>query len=485
MNAFSRSAATFVGIAVPGVLIAVTAFVAPLPSGSGARGPEQVRLPASATTAVCPGPLSLADDAAGTDEEFEAAAAPTTVARAVSASMTAPDGSQGAAGISAGVLGGDDLFTTDPGDPFVTGADGMGAPVLYTGEPAGESPALVSAVQTADADSGDYAGLAALSCSEPVTRAMFSSASTMAGEDSRLLLGNPTDAPVTVRVSLTGESGPVPVAGADSLTIQPHSMRTVVLGALAEGVPVVGAEVTSEDGRVTAALQHIRRDGLDPRGIEYAAPEAPAATRSVVPLGTGGAVRLRVSNPGDTAVTARLGAHSADGPEALPTGSVAIPAHGTAEVDLGEVAPGDLMIEADADVSVTASVTIDTEEGADVAHYPGVEALGDTQLVALPTDERGGPLGGDLVLAAGEGSVDVVPVGADGQRGDARTLDLDPERALVLGLADFGDARALELRSTGDDAFATVAARSDSGASAVGIPAPPQGVGYQDVRLER
>ena len=192
-----------------------------------------------------------------------------------------------------------------------------------------------------------------------------------------------------------------------------------------------------------------------------------------------------MSNPGDTAVTARLGAHSADGPEALPTGSVAIPAHGTAEVDLGEVAPGDLMIEADADVSVTASVTIDTEEGADVAHYPGVEALGDTQLVALPTDERGGPLGGDLVLAAGEGSVDVVPVGADGQRGDARTLDLDPERALVLGLADFGDARALELRSTGDDAFATVAARSDSGASAVGIPAPPQGVGYQDVRLER
>ena len=64
MNAFSRSAAAFVGIAVPGVLIAVTAFVAPLPSGSGARGPEQVRLPASATTAVCPGPLSLADDAA-------------------------------------------------------------------------------------------------------------------------------------------------------------------------------------------------------------------------------------------------------------------------------------------------------------------------------------------------------------------------------------------------------------------------------------
>src|SRR5699024_9842321 len=110
--------------AVPGVLIAVTAFVAPLPSGSGARGPEQVRLPAAATTAICPGPLDREDDAAGTDEEFESSEAPTTVARAVSITTTAPDGSAGAAGVEARVLDGDPLFALEPGEPFVTGADG-------------------------------------------------------------------------------------------------------------------------------------------------------------------------------------------------------------------------------------------------------------------------------------------------------------------------------------------------------------------------
>lgn len=485
MNAFSRTAATFVGIAVPGVLIAVTAFVAPLPSGSGARGPEQVRLPAAATTAVCPGPLDRDDEAAGTDEEFEASEAPTTVARAVSITTTAPDGSEGAAGVEARVVDSDTLFTIEPGEPIVTGADGMGAPVAYLGTPAGESPALVSAVQTAAADTGDYAGLAALSCTTPVTQAVFSGASTMTGDDSRLLLANPTDAPVTVRVDLTGESGPIPVAGQDSLTLQPHTMRTVVLGALAEGVPVVGAEVMAEDGSVTAALQHTRRDGLTPRGMEYAAPEAPAATRTVLPVATAGDARLRVSNPGDSAVTARLGAHSADGPEPLASGSVAIPARGTAEVELGDVAPGDVIVEADGEVTASATVTVDTDEGQDVAFYPGVDEVGDTRLLTLPTDERGTPLEGDLVLAAGEGTVDVVPVGGDGQRGEPHTLDLDPERALVLGLTDFGDARALELRGTAGEAYATVGVRTDAGVSGIGFPAPPEGIGYRDVRLER
>lgn len=485
MNAFSRSTATFVGIAVPGVLIAVTAFVAPLPSGSGSRGPEQVRLPASATTAVCPGPLDLDEQAVGTDEEFETSEPPTAVARAVSITTTAPDGSSGAAGIEARVVGGDTLFGTDPGDPFVTGADGMGAPVVYTGTPSGESPALVSAVQTASAEDGDYAGLAALSCSTPLTRAVFSSASTMTGDDSRLLIGNPTDAPVTVRVALSGESGPIPVAGQDALTVQPRTIRTVVLGALAEGVPIIGAEVVAEDGRMTAVLQHSRRDGLTSRGIEYATPEAPAATRTVVPIGTAGSTRLRVSNPGEGAVTVRLGAHSAAGPEALAAGSVAIPARGTAEVDLGYVASGDVILEADGDVSATATVTVDTEDGQDVAFYPGVDPVGDTRILTLPTDQNASPLAGDLVIAAGEGSIDVVAIGGDGERGDTRTLDLDPQRAIVLGLADFGDARALELRGTAGDSFATVGVRTDSGVSGVSLPAPPEGIGYRDVRLER
>lgn len=485
MTALSRTTATFAGIAVPGVLIAVTAFVAPLPSGSGARGPEQIRLPATQTTAVCPGPLDLAAPEESTDEEFEESDAPTTVARAVSTPTNAPDGSKGAAGLTARVLGGDALFATEPGDPFVTGADGMGAPVLYTGTPAGESPALVSAVQTAAADDGDYAGLAALSCPTPVTQAVFSGASTLTGEDSRLLLSNPTGAPVTVRIDLTGEAGPVPVAAQDELTVQPHASRTVVLGAMADGAAVLGATVTAVDGRITAVLQHTRREGLTPRGIDYAVPEAPAAERAIIPVATAGEARLRVTNPTDRAVSARLGAHAADGPAALRTGSIAVPAHGTAEVDLGEVAPGDIVVEADGVVSSSVTVTVDTPEGEDLAHYAAVEPVGAARILTLPTEAHANALEGDLVIAAGDGAIEIVPVGGDGQRGAPRSLDLDPERALVLGLSDFPDARALELRGTSGDAHATLGVRTEAGVSGASLPAPPAGIGYRDVRLER
>jgi hypothetical protein len=486
MNEFSRTTATIMGIAVPGVLIAVTAFVSPLPSGSGSRGPEQIRLPATAITALCPGPLDLtAEDAVDTDEEFEASDAPTTVARAVSVTTTAPDGSDGAGGIGATVVDGDEQFRTDPGEPFVTGADGMGAPVVYEGEPAGESPVHMSAVQTASAEDGDYAGLSALACATPVTRAVFSGASTLTGEDSRLLIGNPTDAPVTVRVALTGETGPLAVAGQDELTVQPRSMRTVVLGALAQEAAVLGAEVTAEDGRITTVLQRTRRDGLTPLGIEHAAPEAPAAARSVVPIATGGQARLRVTNQTDRAVSAQLGAHAADGPMQLANGSVAVPAHGTAEVDLGEISPGDVVLDADGELTASVSVTVDTPEGEDIAQYPGVEAVGAARLLTLPTDEVGNPLEGDIAVAAGEGSVEIVPVLGDGQRGEPQAYDLEADRAIVLGLADFPDARALEVRGTEGDAFATVGVRTESGVSGVTLPPEPEGIGYRDVRLER
>lgn len=486
MNAFSRTTATAVGIAVPGVLIAITAFVAPLPSGSGSRGPEQIRLPATATSALCPGPLDLsAQEQVATDDEFEVGEAPTTVARAVSITSTAPDGSEGASGITASVVDGDQLFQTEPGDPFVTGADGMGAPVLYEGTPADESPVLLSAVQTASADDGDFAGLAALTCQAPLTHAVFSGASTLTGDDSRLLIGNPTDAPVTVRIALTGEGGPVDVAGQDELTVQPRSMRTVVLGALAPEAAVLGAEVTAEDGRISAVLQRTRRDGLTPLGIEHAVAEAPAEARTVVPVATGGQARLRVTNPSDRAVSAQLGAHSADGPMQLANGSIAVPAHGTADLDLGEISPGDIVLEADGELSASVTVTVDTPEGEDLAQYAGTEAVGAARMLALPTDQHGSPLEGDLVVAAGQGSIEVVPIGGDGQRREPHAYDLAGDRAIVLGLTDFGDARALELRGTDGDAFAAVGVRTEAGASGVSLPAAPEGIGYRDVRLER
>ncbi|WP_029089636.1 DUF5719 family protein [Brevibacterium album] len=544
MSGVSRTAATAAGVAVPAVLVAVTAFLAPLPAGSGARGPEQIRLPVQDTVSVCPGPLALGAEAEGLDEEFASAGAPDTRARAVTVETGAPDGSSRAAAIRAETFGlqpasggagssggadaedspaegaaGEDLsaerevrFETGAGDPFVTGSDHIDGPALFTGLAAEESPALTSAVQTAQADEGDLAGLAAHSCDRTVSRAVFSGASTMTGDDARLLLGNPTDAPVSVRIALTGETGPVDIAGADALTVAPHSVRDVPLGALATGVPVLGAEVAAEDGRVSAVLQHVRRDGLDARGIEYAAAEAGFAESVSVPVATVGPLRLRVTNPGDEAVTAELSGFSAEGPVPLEAGSVSVPARGTAEVELGEgLGEGSVRVSADAPVSASALVTAETGPGEDLAHYAAAEPLGDTQLLVLPelpADESEGgddaegesgegedsadgsadavESGGSLVLSEGSGTVEIAAIGAEGAQTDSRLVELAADRATVLGLGDFPGATALELRNpAGAEVSAALGVRTGAGVSGLAVPAPPTGVDYRDVRLER
>ena len=58
------------------MLIAATGFLTPLAGGSVQRGPEQIRLPASDTVSVCPGPWQTAEEAAGTDAEFSTDPAP-------------------------------------------------------------------------------------------------------------------------------------------------------------------------------------------------------------------------------------------------------------------------------------------------------------------------------------------------------------------------------------------------------------------------
>lgn len=494
MSGVSRTTATVAGVALPGVLVAVTAFLAPVPAGSGTRGPEQIRLPAQDTASLCPGPFELGAEAEGLDEEFASAGAPETRARAVTVEAGAPDGSRSTAAIRAEQLpavagdgaggsadGGRTLRFETAAEPFVTGDDVVDGPALFTGLAAEEAPALTSGVQTASADSGDVAGLAAHTCDTPLTRAVFSGVSTMTGDDAQLVLGNPGDAPVSVRIALTGETGPVDIAGTDAFTIGPQQVRHIPLGALATGVPILGAEVTAEDGQVTAALQHVRRDGLTARGIEYASAQTVLDEVVAVPVATAGAVRLRVTNPGDRAVTAELSAHAADGPVELDRSSVALPAHGTAEVELGEDLPeSSVRVEAEAPVTAQATVT----GGDDLAHYAAAEPLGDTQLAVLP--ETGDGVEGSLVLSAGSGTVEIAEIGAGGSQAGTRLVDLAEDRAVVLSLAEFPEAVALELRNpAGAEVSAALGLRSEAGVSGFAVPAPPTGVDYQDVRLER
>lgn len=472
-----RSLVTFAGIAVPGVLIAATGFLTPLAGGSVQRGPEQIRLPASDTVSVCPGPWQTAEEAAGTDAEFSTDPAPPATVQSATVLTSAPDGTAQAAGLRSESLDGAENFTVGTSRGFVTGDDLVDAPTRITGLAAEEHPALVSAAQTVAADSGDFAGLAALSCTRPATRAVLTAGGTAAGADSRLLIGNPSASPITVEIALRGAHGRVAAAGEDALSLAPGEQRAVQLGALAPDEEVLGIELRAAGGLMTAALQQIERDGLTALGIEYGVPTAPAGSTAEVPLAAAGSAAVRIVNPGDTAASARIEYLGADGPVEIEVGSAAIPAHGTVEVALGEVPAGVVRISADAPVHAGARLTA----GGDFAEVPATAPLRAGQLLLLPR----GPAA-EVVLGSADGEVVLTGVREDGTSTEPHTLDLSPDRAsTVTPSALFGET-VTGLRFDTPDGVrvhAAAMAVSEAGISGLAVPEPPTGIGYRDIRL--
>lgn len=472
-----RSLVTFAGIAVPGVLIATTGFLAPLAGGSVERGADQIRLPASDTVSVCPGPWQTAEEAAGTDAEFSTDPAPPATVQAATAPISAPDGTRRAAGLSSASLDGAENFTVGASPGFVSGDDRAEAPVRVTGLAEDESPALVSAGQTVAAPDGDYAGLAVLSCVRPTTRAVFTAASGGPGSDARLLIGNPSQAPITVRIDLVGAHGPVTAAGEDTIGLQPGEQRAVLLGALAPDEPVLGIELSAADGLMTSVLQQIERDGLTSLGIEYGAPTAPAATEAEVPLAAAGSAALRVVNPGDTATTVRIEHLGHDGPVDIAESSAAIPARGVVEVPLGDVPAGVVRVTGEDPVHAGARLTAD----GDFAEVPAVEPLRAGQLLVLP---RGPET--SVVLGAADGTLTVSGLREDGTSTEARTVDLSPDRTSVITPdALFGeDVMALHIDTPDGTAVRGAAmASGEAGIGALVVPSAPSGIGYRDIRI--
>lgn len=490
MNRHSlRSLVVCAGIAVPGVLIATTGFLSPLAAGSVPRGPEQIRLPASDTVAVCPGLWQAEQEAQGTDEEFSTDPPPPAHVQAVTVATSAPDGTRQAAGLRSETLAGQENFTLGASQGFVSGDDAVRSPTTITGLAVDEHPALVSAGQTLQAAEGDYAGLATLTCPRPVTSAVLTSAGTPAGTDSRLLIANPSQAPVVVELALVGGHGPITPAGEDSLSLQPGEQRAVMLGALAGDQAVLGVEVRASGGPMTAVLQHTERQGLTSLGTEYGVPAAAADTTAEVPLAAAGQAEVRVANPGAAALTAQIEYLGTDGPVDIEATSVAIPAHGIAEASLGDVPAGVVRITAEAPVVAGARLGTtgidtaeDSAEGAvDFAEVPAVDPLRAGQLLVLPRepDTR-------MVFGAADGALTLTGVREDGTTTEAQTLGLSPERTRdVVPDELFGeDVMGVVVEAPPDvEVRAAAMAVSAGGISGLTIPPAPTGIGYRDIRL--
>jgi hypothetical protein len=402
--------------------------------------------------------------------------------QSASVQTSAPDGSRAAAGVRSQTLDGQENFTVESSAGFASGDDPVTEPTLVVGEAKSEHPALVSAGQTVQAAEGDFTGLAALSCVRPSTQADFTAGDTSAGVDSRLLIANPSQAPITVAISLTGETGPITPAGDDTLSLQPGEQRSVVLGALAPDQAVLGVRAEATGGLMAGVLQQTRLDGLIPRGIEYEAPAAGASETAEVPLAVDGRAAVRVTNPGDTATTAAIEYIGAEGPVEIERDSAAVPAHGTALIELGEVPAGVVRIASSTPVVAGAEVERDTgDSGSDLALLPAVEPLNAGQLLALPRGPEAtlmfGPAAGEVVLTG---------VREDGTVTDARALGLASDRSSPVRPTElFGETvvGVVVDAPAGTAVHAAAAAATETGLSGLVIPAAPTGIGYRDIRL--
>ncbi|RBP66139.1 hypothetical protein DFO66_10382 [Brevibacterium sanguinis] len=480
-----RSAVTFAAIAVPGVLVATTSFLAPPTPGTLDRSPEQVRMPTADTRVICPGPLLVDGAAEGTDAEFVDDSTVSTRVVSASAPIAATDGSVSAARLQVADLGGDANFDNPVSAGFVSGDDSISATKLVTGFARPGAPALTTGLQTVEGSSGDLTGLATLTCAEPATDLRILAGSGTAGSNSQLLLSNPGDAPVQAQVTLLTPSG---TRGEPTeLSIRGGEQRAVRLAGLAAGAEALAVEVSADGGVLAGSVQETLLDGLTPRGIDLAAAGA-GPDRQQVLTGLGGdGVRVRVANPGADVAEVRLRAFGPDGEIDIPRSAMTVAAHGVAEADLGELEATSVVIDGNRPVQAAGSVTAEGEGGAaDFGSVPAGEALADTQVMALPRTGSS-----RLFLSPGSGQVLVQGMLDDGSLTDPIPVDLRAEGTSALNPAELSPeaVRAVVINgenaagSLADGVHASLVTTTEDGISAV-APAPaPAGVAYRDIRL--
>lgn len=385
------------------------------------------------TTAVTAGVLGSGPDGAGSAGAGPDGAGPD----GAGLDGAGPDG---AGSVTAGALGAPAAtlrLTTG------TVATGLGASLPDAGlllRARGAPAAGLAAQQLTRAATGARRGLEALRCTAPTTRAWFAGGSLGAGEDTGLVLADPDDADAVVDLELWSGEGPVDLARAGrGIVVPAHGRTTVPLATLAPGASLLALHLTTESGRVVAALEHTRDGGASPLGTEWVPPSPAPAARVVVPgLPAGPGERaLLVTNPGQDQlqVSVRLGTGDGD---FVPAGldALQVPAGTTVRADLTAAlagSPGTATVTADGGAVLAVGLAVDGDGPArDLAYAGAVAPLAGPALVA---DVPAGP--SQLLLGAPAGTSSVV-LRVLGSPAAPRTVSVPAGTTLALPFSSLG-----------------------------------------------
>jgi hypothetical protein len=222
-------------------------------------------------------------------------------------------------------------------------------------------------------------GFSSASCSPPGREHWFVGGSGSEGKRGTLVLSNPSDVSAVVDVDVWAESGPVDAAATQDVNVPPKSQRVFLLDALAPEAAVVAVHVSTERGKVSAAVEVHESAEAEPRGLSYLPAASEPSTELLIPgVPKIGNPTLMLFAPGETDAIVSLtyqGEHGSFTPASqsvvtVPSGEIlSVPLEGLEET---------IAVAVSSDEPVTAGVRVKrgSEDGfPDIAFSAAAEPL--------------------------------------------------------------------------------------------------------------
>ncbi len=288
-------------------------------------------------------------------------------------------------------------------------SDALGSTTMGTPELAGTfdvAGGIVAGASTHSAVAGDMRGIATNPCQWPTNTVWLVGGSSEVGSSLELTVTNPGGTQVSVAANVFSSRGKLDLGANSMLHLAPGASETVLLDGLIAEDPRIALHLFSDTGPFTASLQTSSLDGVTPAGIDMIT-TSDFGTDLVIPGlvidaedgdGEGSlpdpntAALLRVVNPSEETATVEISVRSADGAEPLPGGSdVAVAAGSVLDLSLDGLAPGSFAIDVNADLDVSAGLSVirTDEAGRDIAWLPAQRPITNGGSVAIgPRDAR-------------------------------------------------------------------------------------------------
>ncbi|WP_099331775.1 DUF5719 family protein [Actinomyces minihominis] len=251
---------------------------------------------------------------------------------------------------------------------------------------------------------GDLLSFTATGCSIPSREQAFASGATTLGENSILMVSNPTEKAVDVTASLYGDSGSLletPV----QFTVPAATTVSVLPAAWADDTENPMIVLRSDGSRVAAWLQTSGLDGEVPLGLSRSPGTAPEETVVIPGVRSISDSVLRIGNTGAERTEVQVSLLSARGEEPLPGAEgLSVGSGATSSVDLSALPSGAYALVIRGDQPLVAAVT-ETAVGAEHpevrdSHYRSRTVVGPARAITgaqMPTvtqiEEVAGELG--------------------------------------------------------------------------------------------